>query len=92
MLSLYHQVNVTQDEINRSINEGKEVDERVKHKPLFMLEKPVLDPAGSTDASGDKSVAGTMDIFVVFSDGSASIYDHKFTYLRPEKRELRNKE
>ena len=90
MLSLYHQVSVTQDEINRSINEGKEVDERVKHKPLFMLEKPVLDPAGSTDASGDKSVAGTMDIFVVFSDGSASIYDHKFTNLRPEKREFKN--
>jgi len=89
MLSLYHQVSVTQDEINRSINEGKEVDERVKHKPLFMLEKPVLDPAGSTDASGDKSVAGTMDIFVVFSDGSASIYDHKFTNLRPEKREFK---
>lgn len=89
MLSLYHQVSVTQDEINRSINEGKEVDERVKHKPLFMLEKPVLDPAGSTDASGNKSVAGTMDIFVVFSDGSASIYDHKFTNLRPEKREFK---
>lgn len=70
MLHLYHQIQMTQHEINRL--SGK------NNKPIFVLEKPFLDKG--------KDVAGTMDIFVIFSDGSASIYDHKFTDLKAERK------
>ena len=87
MLSLYHQAYVTQNEINYEANQGKEVDDYVKYKPLFVLEKPIVDPGSSLD----EAVAGTMDVFVIFSDASASIYDHKFTNLRLEKKEFKGR-
>ena len=72
MLTLYHQAYQTQNEINNEYNKTQpNPDLKHYHKPIFLLEKPLYD-------SG-KDEAGTMDICVFFSDGTASIYDHKFT-------------
>lgn len=38
--------------------------------PVFLFEHTIFDPA--------KDMGGSMDMVVIFSDGSASIYDHKF--------------
>lgn len=70
MLRLYYQVYETQQSINEI--SGK------NNKPVFILEKPFMDKGNN--------IAGTMDIFVVFSDGTASIYDHKFTDLQAKKK------
>lgn len=80
MLGLYHQIYKTQNEINNLHNQN--TGEEVSHKPIILLEKPFLDKS--------QDQAGTMDIFVVFSDGTASIYDHKFTDLKMERKEYKS--
>jgi hypothetical protein len=39
-------------------------------KPEFLFEHTIYDPS--------KDIGGSIDLLVIFSDGSASIYDHKF--------------
>jgi hypothetical protein len=80
MMYTYHQAYLTQNQINWEKNKG-ELDQKnhVYHKPVFILEKPFLDKGNNE--------AGTMDVFVIFSDGTASIYDHKFTDLNIVRKE-----
>lgn len=47
------------------------------NKPMFSIEQAILDEKSSTEIS-DNDEAGRIDLVVIFSDGSASIYDHKF--------------
>lgn len=65
MFRLYHQGNMTQKEIN--------IANKTNHKPIFLTETPIVDR--------ENEEPGTMDIAVLFSDGTASIFDHKFTDL-----------
>jgi hypothetical protein len=44
------------------------------HKPMFSIEQAILDE----QINEDNNEAGRIDLVVIFSDGSASIYDHKF--------------
>jgi hypothetical protein len=58
----------------------RKIDPKVK--PLFLLEQVILDPKAEE--------VGSPDVTVIFSDGTFSLYDHKFIELKYVKKEFPN--
>lgn len=87
MMKVYYQAYTIQNKINNEANKkalaSRKEGEKAKiinQKPVFLIEKQLLDD--------EKDEAGTMDMAVIFSDGTAALYDHKFVEMQMEKKPL----
>jgi hypothetical protein len=65
---------IEQRKVNKDFDKKEFIKTYKFNKPMFSIEQAILDE----QTIDDNSEAGRIDLVVIFSDGSASIYDHKF--------------